>query len=244
MRFEAIFFDLYNTLIHFDFSMLPEVKFKGQTVPTTSVEVHRRVEKEFNCSIPYQRFIRAFLESKEHVTEIREKEYREVSCLERFKIVCRWLDIDVQIADFIVKVHMGEMFRIMYCPERTKNLIGMLSEIPLVLVSNFDHAETVYRALDGFGLKDYFCDIFISDAIGWRKPGRKFFEIVLEKTQHDPKRCLYVGDDVVADVLGATRAGFQVAWLMGKSQIEKPARAPRWIVSDLQEIVGIVKGSN
>ena len=110
--------------------------------------------------------------------------------------------------------------------------------------ANFDHAETVYRALDGFGLKDYFCDIFISDAIGWRKPGRKFFEIVLEKTQHDPKRCLYVGDDVVADVLGATRAGFQVAWLMGKSQIEKPARAPRWIVSDLQEIVGIVKGSN
>jgi HAD superfamily hydrolase (TIGR01549 family) len=244
VKFEAIYLDLYNTLIHFDSSILPEVEFKGQTLPTTSVEIHRQVEKKLNIRVPYQRFLQEFLESLEVIIQIRGKEYQEVSCLERFRIVCKGLEIDTQAAVWMIQVHMDELFRTMYCPEKTKSVLGRLSDIPLVLVSNFDHAPTVRRALGSFGLAEYFSDIFISDEVGWRKPGKKFFEMVLGKTRHDPEQCLYVGDDVVDDLLGATREGFQVAWLVEQSQAEKPPHEPRWVIRDLEEVMAIVEGAS
>ena len=243
MKFEAVFFDLYNTLLHFDFSILPEVEFKGQTLPTTSVEIHRHVEERFNIRVPYQRFLQEFLKSLEIITEIREKEYQEISCLERFRIVCRRLDIDLQAADLMTQVHMDELFRTMYCPEETQAVLGRLSDIPLVLVSNFDHAPTVRRALESLGLEEYFSHIFISDEVGWRKPGPKFFEIVLAETRHDPQQCLYVGDDAVDDLLGAIREGFQMAWLVEQPRAVRPPEEPRWVIRDLGEVLDIVEGA-
>ncbi len=243
MKFEAVFFDLYNTLLHFDFSILPEVHFKGKNLPTTSVEVHRQVEEKLEVRVPYPKFLQEFLESLEAITAIREKEYREISCVERFRIVCSQLDIESEAAIWMTQVHMDELFRTMYCPDKTKAVLDRLSDTPLVLVSNFDHAPTVRRALGSLGLEEYFSDIFISDEMGWRKPGERFFQKVLEQTRHDPKQCLYVGDDVVDDVLGATREGFQVAWLMEQAQAKEPSRKPRWVIRDLSEVVGIVEGS-
>lgn len=241
MKFEAIFFDLYNTLLHFDFSRLPEVEFRGQTLPTTSVEVYRQVQKALDVAVSYQSFLEEFLESLEIVTEMREQEYREFSCLERFQIMCRRLKIPgKEAAELMVKVHMDEMFRTMYCPDKTKALLDRLSDIPLVLVSNFDHAPTVRRALRMFGLEHRFEGVFISEEVGWRKPGEKFFEIVLEKTKHTPARCLYVGDDPRDDVYGASREGFQVAWLGQSSQPQSPPVAPRWVIRNLSEVWTIV----
>jgi len=242
MNFEAVFFDLYNTLLYFDFSILPEVDFRGQKLPTTSVEVHRRVEEEYQMNVAYPSFLKAFLESMETITQIRKEEDREVSCLERFQIMCRRLDVDTQVADFMTQVHMDEMFRTMYCPDKTKILLERLSGLPLVLASNFDHAPTVRRALRSFQLEDRFKEIFISDEVGCRKPGRKFFEVILKKTGHDPNHCLYVGDDVEADVMGAVREGFQVAWLVKGEAVKDPPVTPRWVIGDLSEVAGIVEG--
>ena len=243
VKFEAVFFDLYNTLLHFDFSVLPRVDVRGQKLPTTSVEVHRQVEKKFKTNVPYQCFLEEFLESMAIISRIRKKEDREVPCLERFQIMCRRLNIDVQAADFMTQVHMDEMFRTMYCPEKTKILLERLSDIPLVLASNFDHAPTVRRALRSFELEHRFMEIFISDEVGCRKPGRKFFEIILKKSGHDPSRCLYVGDDAEADVLGAVREGFQVAWLVEGGASEDPPATPRWVIEDLLEVLNIVEKS-
>ncbi|MDA2935050.1 HAD family hydrolase [Acidobacteria bacterium AH-259-D05] len=244
MKFEAIFFDLYNTLLYFDFSRLPEVEFRGQTLPTTSVEVHRRVQEVLNIAVPYQRFLEEFLESLEIITEKREQEYREFSCLERFQIMCSRLKItDNQAAELMVQVHMDEMFRTMYCPDKTTALLDRLSDIPLVLVSNFDHAPTVRRALSKFGLEERFEGIFISEEVGWRKPGEKFFEIVLEKTKRTPEQCLYVGDDPQDDLYGANREGFQVAWLLESSQPQDPPVVPRWVIRNLSEVLKLASHS-
>ena len=242
MKFEAVFFDLYNTLFHFDFSILPEVDFRGQKLPTTSVEVHRQVEEKYEKNVPYQCFLEEFLESMKIITQIRGKEDREVSCLERFQIMCKRLDMDTQAADFMTQVHMDEMFRTMCCPEKTKILLEKLSDTPLILASNFDHAPTVRRALRSFELEDRFKEIFISDEVGCRKPGRKFFDFILKKTGYDPTHCLYVGDDAEADVLGAVREGFQVAWLVEGGASEDPPVTPRWVIEDLLEVAGIVAG--
>ena len=242
MRFQAIFFDLFNTLLHFDFSLLPQVEFQGHPLPTTSVEVYRRLSESKDLPFPYSRFLEEFQESLEIVTQLRNQEHREFSCLDRFQILCKRLNVqDKSVAEFIVKVHMAELFRTMHFPDHKKAFLGQLPDIPLVLVSNFDHALTVRRALRKFGLEERFEAIFISDEVGWRKPGNEFFNVVLKTTGYSPKQCLYVGDDPEADVYGATRQGFQVAWLVENRPPEDSPVEPQWTIRDLSQILEIVK---
>lgn len=241
VRFQAIVFDLFNTLLHFDFSLLPEVEFNGQALATTSVEVYRQLQESFGASLSYQRFLEEFQESREIITQLRSQEYREYSCLERFQMLCRRLNIQEEsAAEFMVKVHMDEMFRIIYFPDASRAVLDKLAAFPLILVSNFDHAWTVRRALRQFGLEERFEAIFISDEVGWRKPGDKFFEVVLKKTEYSPERCLYIGDDPDADVYGASRQGFQVAWLVEKPQPEDLSVRPQWIIRKLVQVLEIV----
>ena len=58
-----------------------------------------------------------------------------------------------------------------------------------------------FRALREFGLEERFEVIFISDEVGWRKPGDEFFNVVLKETEYSPERCLYVGDNPEDDVI-------------------------------------------
>ncbi len=136
---------------------------------------------------------------------------------------------------------MDELFRIIHFPDHKKALLDQLPDIPLILVSNFDHALTVRRALREFGLDERFEAIFISDEVGWRKPGDEFFNVVLKETQYSPQQCLYVGDDPEADLYGATRQGFQVAWLVENGSPEDPPAQPKWTMRDLSQILEIVK---
>jgi len=245
VRFQAIFFDLFNTLLHFDFSLLPQVEFQGQSLPTTSVEVYRQLSERMDPSFPYSRFLEEFQESREIVTRLRNQEHREFSCLDRFQILCKRLNVqDKTVAEFILKVHMDELFRIIHFPDQKKALLDQLPRIPLVLVSNFDHALTVRRALREFGLEERFEAIFISDEVGWRKPGDEFFNVVLKETQYSPQQCLYVGDDPEADVYGATRQGFQVAWLVENRPPEDLPVEPKWTIRDLSQILEIVAEAN
>jgi putative hydrolase of the HAD superfamily len=242
VRFQAIFFDLFNTLLHFDFSLLPQVEFQGQLLPTTSVEVYRQLSESRNLSFSYSPFLEEFQRSRDIVTQLRSQEHREFSCLKRFQILCERLNVqDESVAEFIVKAHMDEMFRIMHFPDDRKALLDKLTDFPLILVSNFDHAPTVRRALVHFELEERFEAIFISDEVGWRKPGNEFYKVVLNKTGYSPQQCLYVGDDPEADVYGATEQGFQVAWLVENPPPEDPPSQPKWIIQDLSQLLEIVE---
>lgn len=240
--FQAIYFDLFNTLLHFDFSLLPEVQFEGMNLRTTTVEIYRRLQAQFDFSFSYEHFLKEFLESKKVINERIARDYREYTCLARCRIVCEGLEIEAEgAAELMVEAHMEEMFRMMYLPEENREVLDQLSDFPLILVSNFDHAPTARRALRKFSLEERFEEIFISDEVGWRKPGEKIFQTVLEDSRYLPAECLYVGDDPDADVRGAGRQGFQVAWLAQKAS-SPPSIAPRWVIQELSEVLEIVRG--
>ena len=225
----------------FDFSYLSEVEFNGEIRKTSSVEIYRQLRNQFSVSFSYRSFFRAFIDSQTTVSEIRRESSLEISALKRFKIIANNLKIeDERTIGMMLETHMDQIFKCMYLPKSTKVVLNAVSSYPLVLVSNFDHAPTVWRALRKFDLKRYFEAIFISDEVGWRKPGEQLFKIVLEYTQYCPEKCLWVGDDPEADVEGASRAGFQVAWIPQKKQYPKPLPSPRWVLRDLTDILKIV----
>ena len=134
------------------------------------------------------------------------------------------------------------MLRTIYLPDENKVVLNKLSEYPLVLASNFDHAPTARMALRNFGIEEKFEFVFISEEVGWRKPGELFFEKILNDVPYKPNRCLYVGDDPEADVLGAGQADFRVAWLTKSEPAIALSKSPIWTIQSLTQVLDIICG--
>lgn len=83
--------------------------------------------------------------------------------------------------------------------------IGRLA--PLHVLANWDGA--LAERLAEAGLGDRFVSIVASDSLGVEKPAAACFAAFAACTGIDPARSLYVGNDYVADVVGARRAGFR-----------------------------------
>lgn len=82
--------------------------------------------------------------------------------------------------------------------------------IPLGVASNFDlRLHGVLRELDLPRLNP----IFSSAEVGFSKPDSRFFRRIEELTRLQPHQILLVGDDLIADVAGATAAGWQCLFL-------------------------------
>lgn len=58
----------------------------------------------------------------------------------------------------------------------------------------------------------YFSDLFVSDDIGYEKPDNCFFEECLRRSALESKDVLFVGDNLVADMLGASNNHIATCW--------------------------------
>lgn len=82
----------------------------------------------------------------------------------------------------------------------------------LYLITNGVEATQKSR-LEGSGIFGFFDGVFISEAMGCRKPEREFFELVGRQIKHfDPAACYVIGDSLTADIKGANAAGLKSIW--------------------------------
>ncbi len=93
-------------------------------------------------------------------------------------------------------------------------------------------------------LNDYF-DYFINAAdIMVRKPDAEIFQAFCDALQVNPAQCLYVGDDPVYDVFGASEAGMQTIWVNRENsawpQGQKPAQAEINNLHQLTDLLQII----
>lgn len=95
----------------------------------------------------------------------------------------------------------------------TRNMLETLKgQYQLGLLSNFTHwpaAEEIIYRLD---LRDYFDVLLISGKLGYRKPHFRVFQELLNGLGRPETEVLYVGDDVNADIKGASQAGITPLW--------------------------------
>ncbi len=70
------------------------------------------------------------------------------------------------------------------------------------------------NASAGLTALNNYLDYYINAAdIMKRKPDREIFQAFCDFLKIKPQQCLYVGDDPVYDVVGASRAGMQTIWV-------------------------------
>ena len=66
----------------------------------------------------------------------------------------------------------------------------------------------VFNVLEQYGVRDYMEDVTVSSITGYRKPHPELFRISMRQMRCKPENCVYIGDTVSRDIIGAKRAGF------------------------------------
>lgn len=99
--------------------------------------------------------------------------------------------------------------------------------------------------LKGSGIYDYFERIFISEAMGLRKPERAFFEQAARLIPaFNASECLIIGDSLSADIKGANNANLPSIWFNAEYKPLKDGIYPTYTAHSYAKILTILDALN
>jgi putative hydrolase of the HAD superfamily len=112
------------------------------------------------------------------------------------------------------------------------------------LISNVNSRGQVPTNLDLYGIRHYFNPIVLSSEYGRRKPDPAIFHYAARLAEVPTSACIYIGDRIARDILGAKRAGFRAAVQIlhdyEHQELDEGA-TPDAIISQMTELVDILK---
>lgn len=92
-------------------------------------------------------------------------------------------------------------------------------------------------------LKSYFDHIVISGAFGKGKPDSAIFEYALRHLSAQQDEVMMVGDNLMTDILGASRIGIASTWI-NRDHKETNEVVPTYEIADLKELLPIIEQIN
>lgn len=205
-KFEHIFFDLDHTLWDF---------------VTNSRETLGELHKDFELSefgIDRGEFIEVY-------EEINQSLWDQYSIGKIDKAVLRVLRFRKAFAQFgIADNRLSNSFGKAYvdqCPRKSALMPGAIelldwlygeAQVPLCVITNgFSEVQEV--KMKQSGITHYFDAVITSELAGAKKPSKRIFEVALRRMDAKPERGLMVGDNQVADIIGANQVGMQTIHL-------------------------------
>jgi putative hydrolase of the HAD superfamily len=136
------------------------------------------------------------------------------------------------LADEALEVFFSARNRVEFYADVRPALTRLRARYRLFAISN-GNAD-----LQRCGIADLFTGHVTARAAGAAKPDARIYAALLEMTGVDATRVLHIGDDPLADVVGAMRAGMQAVWLNRDGrEWPKIYAAPPRTVSTLAEII-------
>jgi len=117
-------------------------------------------------------------------------------------------------------------------------------DIKIGLISNVNSRGQVPASLEKYHIKHFFNPIVLSSEYGRRKPDPAIFHYAAFLAKVPTSGCVYVGDRIARDIVGATRAGFglavQITHEFNHGEPDDGVAADA-IISDLNSFVTIVR---
>jgi FMN hydrolase / 5-amino-6-(5-phospho-D-ribitylamino)uracil phosphatase len=121
-------------------------------------------------------------------------------------------DLDSNPLDEAMEVFYTERNRVVFYADVRPALERLRSRYRLFAVSNGN--ADLHRC----GLADLFEGHVTASGAGAAKPDARIFAHLLQLAKVEPIEVLHIGDDPLADVIGAMRAGMQAVWLNRESR--------------------------
>ena len=112
------------------------------------------------------------------------------------------------------------------------------------VISNILSHQQVPHCLEEYGLLPYFDPVVLSSVYGRRKPDPAIFHHAASRMGVPASACIYIGDRVARDILGARRAGYGAALLVrhdfdhGESD---DGPAPDRVLQNISELIPILE---
>lgn len=101
-------------------------------------------------------------------------------------------------------------------------------------------AKTQAQRLKKSGLLPFVKEVFVSEAVGFPKPDKRFFEHVLQKIpEKDKNKIMVIGDSLSSDILGAANAGLDCIWLNAENTALPEGYRVDYTVNSLKELENI-----
>ena len=126
---------------------------------------------------------------------------------------------DGVVAD-LIRVRHDAFMSVLETPPYVFPLLDRLRRrYRLALLSNYPSGSSIRAALEVSGLAPYFEAVVVSGDLGFCKPHPLTFAAVLQALELPPDQTVYVGDNWLADVQGAKRAGM---WMIHSRQWAPP----------------------
>lgn len=107
--------------------------------------------------------------------------------------------------------------------------------VRVALVTN-GRVRTQRAKIRSAGLEPCVDDVWISQDVGAPKPHRWIFERALRAAACEADRALFVGDDPVADIAGASRRGMRTCWVRPAIPMREPELTPDLVVGSVHEL--------
>jgi putative hydrolase of the HAD superfamily len=158
----------------------------------------------------------------------------------RFKQTLAHLGIhDKQLADQFDHAYIAEApLKKNLVPGAIEMLEALKDDFQFHIITN-GFPEVQHHKIANGGLGNYFEIIITSEGCGYSKPDARIFSHALKKSGAKAEEALMIGDDLLVDIVGARKAGWdQVFFNPAKgSHSEKVTHE----ISDLSELIKILK---
>jgi putative hydrolase of the HAD superfamily len=242
----AVSLDLFDTLVDIHMDRLPLVEIGGRRIPSTYGLLH--AASVHWHGLDFETFAAALARVDREYRERLAREHREVATLERFRTFGASISQPSEdMARALTAAHMGELRRhLTFHPHHARVLERLRGRVRLAVCSNFSHTDTARAVLADSGLLEHFDAVVISMDLGIRKPRPEIFRAALESLGAAPEETLHVGDDLAADVGGASPLGIRSVWITRRVRDPRAAldawsgARPSHTIADLAELEALV----
>ncbi len=87
---------------------------------------------------------------------------------------------------------------------------------------------------------EYLDKIFISEAVGFIKPQKEYFDYILKELDATPDECIMVGDSLPNDIDGANLSGIASCYYNPEHKINDSGIIPTYEIDDFRQLLEIV----
>lgn len=138
----------------------------------------------------------------------------------------------------VYQIRLGDT--IVFCDESKDVVSSLKGKVRQYVVSNGTIiAQT--KKLKNSGFDKLMDGIFLSEQLGYEKPAKEFFDIVLSKITYSSKsKILIIGDSLTSDILGGNRAGIASCWYNPSRTANDTSAVPDFEIHDLHEVTAII----